>query len=53
MRSPCGLGPLDRERGVVPAHAARRLGHVGVAHLVEHFGVVGERLKAVREPGGM
>ena len=46
-----GARPLDRERGVVPAHAARGLGHVAVAHLVEHLAVVGERLEAVREAG--
>ena len=44
--------PLDPERRVVPAHAARRLGHVVVGHLVVDLGVVGERTEAVREPRG-
>src|SRR5215211_717387 len=44
-----GLGPLDRERRVVPAHAALGAGRVVLGHLVEDLGIRGERLVAVRE----
>src|SRR5215207_4276880 len=43
------IRPLDRERRVVPAHAALGAGRVVLGHLVEDLGVGGERLVAVRE----
>src|SRR5450755_3748909 len=41
--------PLDRERRIVPAHTASRVGDVATTHLVENLAIIGERLKAVRE----
>ncbi len=36
-------GPLDAERGVIPANSARVLGRVELRHLVENFRLVLER----------
>ena len=44
--------PIDLEGRVIPPHAARRLRHVVVRHLVEDLGVVLERLVALSEPFG-
>ena len=47
-----GRRPLDAEGRVVPAHAARGLGHVLVGHLVDDLAVVDQRLVALREALG-
>src|SRR6188508_2535633 len=41
--------PVDAERRVVPAHAESERRHIDVGHLVEDVGIVGQRLKAVRQ----
>jgi len=48
---PLVVRPSNPEDGIVPANAVRVLGRIELRDLVEHLGVVLERLEAVREPG--
>jgi hypothetical protein len=44
-------GPADCEGRIIPAHAVDELWRVRIGHLIEHFGVVGQRLETVRHEG--
>src|ERR1051326_1066537 len=42
-----GQRPFDRNRRIIPTQPARKLRHIKFRHLVEHFRIVRETLKAV------